>query len=125
MNDKLFERAATLSDETRKRDVGAFFRSIHGTLNHLLRADRVWLARFSGVVAEPGHLAPGIRSLDRELYADFDGLRRERALTDDELSTWVRGLTAERHGPSEHLRRVRAGIVVPVPQGSGAPAAEE
>jgi uncharacterized damage-inducible protein DinB len=38
----------------------------------------------------------GIRSLDQELYVDFDELRRERALTDDELSAWVSGLTPER-----------------------------
>ena len=49
MNDKLYGLAATLSDEARKRDVGAFFKSIHGTFNHLLLADRVWLARFTGV----------------------------------------------------------------------------
>jgi len=47
MNEKLFAGAATLSDEERKRDLGAFFRSLHGTLNHLLLADRAWLGRFT------------------------------------------------------------------------------
>ena len=79
MNDKLYGLAATLSDEARKRDRGAFFKSIHGTLNHLLLADRVWLARFKGIAAPDGFMAPGgIRSLDQELYADFEALRRER-----------------------------------------------
>lgn len=50
MNDQLYALAATLDDETRKRDLGAFFKSIHGTLNHLLLTDRVWLGRFTGVV---------------------------------------------------------------------------
>jgi hypothetical protein len=31
MNDKLYALAATLSDEARKRDGGAFFKSIHGS----------------------------------------------------------------------------------------------
>jgi len=95
MNEKLYALAATLSDDARKRDAGAFFKSIHGTLNHLLLADRVWLSRFKGVSAPAEFMAPGIRSLDQELYPDFDELRRERALTDDELSTWVAGLAQE------------------------------
>ncbi len=89
MNEKLCGLAATLSDEERKRDRGAFFKSIHGTFNHLLVADRVWLARFKGVRIPDEFMGPGIRSLDQELYVDFEDLRRERALTDDELSAWA------------------------------------
>jgi uncharacterized damage-inducible protein DinB len=96
MNEKLYAAAAALSDETRKRDLGAFFKSIHGTLNHLLLADRVWLARFTGVSVKAGFMGPGIRSLDQELYSDFAELRRERTLTDDELSSWVSSLTHEK-----------------------------
>jgi uncharacterized damage-inducible protein DinB len=96
MNEKLYGLAATLGDEARKRDMGAFFKSIHGTFNHLLLADRVWLARFNGVESPPGFMGPGIRSLDQELYADFDDLRRERALTDDALTAVVSELTPER-----------------------------
>jgi uncharacterized damage-inducible protein DinB len=98
MNDKLYALAATLSDDVRKRDSGAFFKSIHGTFNHLLVADRIWLARLTGVPAAEGFLGPGIRSLDQELYADFDELRRERTRTDDALSAWVAELTEERLG---------------------------
>jgi len=107
MNDKLYGLAATLSDEARKRDSGAFFKSIHGTFNHLMVADRVWLARFKGQTAPEGFMAPGgIRALDQELYADFDDLRRERALTDDELSAWVAALTPERlAAPLVFIRR--------------------
>src|SRR5512139_623015 len=106
MNDKLYALAATLSDEARKRDVGAFFKSIHGTFNHLLLADRVWLARFEDVIAPDGHMGPGgIRSLDQELYGDFEELRRERAITDDALSAWIAGLTPERlAGPLVYMR---------------------
>src|SRR6187399_1125205 len=96
MNDKLYGLAAKLSDEERKRDRGAFFKSIHGTLNHLLVADRIWLSRFNQLPVPDGFVAPGIRSLDQELYRDFAQLRRERALTDEELSRWVAELTVER-----------------------------
>lgn len=107
MNDKLYALAATLSDETRKRDAGAFFKSIHGTFNHLLLADRVWLARFKRVTVPQEFMGPGgIRTLDQELYADFDELRRERASTDDELSAWVSEFTEERLAePLVYMRR--------------------
>jgi uncharacterized damage-inducible protein DinB len=106
MNDKLYGLAATLNDEARKRDLGAFFKSIHGTFNHLLLADRVWLARFKGVTAPDGFMGPGIRSLDQELYGDFEELRRERALTDHELTDWVSALTQEQlAAPLVYVRR--------------------
>src|SRR5258706_6458659 len=89
MNEKLYACCATLSDEERKRDRKAFFGSIHGTLNHLLLADRGWLGRFLG---EPWTF----RSLDQELYADFAELRSERAKTDRAIEDYVAALTPER-----------------------------
>lgn len=107
MNDKLYAVAEKLSDDDRKRDRGAFFRSIHGTFNHLLLADRVWLGRFTGAALSEGELGPGgIRSLDQELYADFGELRRERAKTDDEIDAFVATLTDEKlAAPLRYLRR--------------------
>src|SRR5690606_12254445 len=107
MNERLYAISATLSDEARKRDGGAFFKSIHGTFNHILLADRVWLARFKGVTVPDGFMGPGgIRSLDQELYGDFEHLRRERRLTDEELSVWVSEQTPERLvAPLVYMRR--------------------
>lgn len=82
MNERLYECCARLSDAERKEDRRAFFKSIHGTLNHLLLADRVWMGRFTG---EPF----AVRSLDQELYADFEELRRERAKTDAAVEAYV------------------------------------
>jgi uncharacterized damage-inducible protein DinB len=48
MNERLYEASGQLADEERKRNVGAFFGSIHGTLNHLLLVDRIWMGRFTG-----------------------------------------------------------------------------
>jgi len=106
MNEKIYALVATLPDDERKRDRGAFFKSIHGTLNHLLVADRVWLARFEGKTIDDGFMGPGIRSLDQELYVDFEELRRQRASTDGALATWVSGLDDEQlRGPLVYLRR--------------------
>ena len=88
MNAKLYALCAGLPDEDRKQDRGAFFKSIHGTLNHLLLGDRIWMGRF---LARPF----AVKSLDQELYSDFAELRRERERTDVEILTWAKGLTAE------------------------------
>jgi len=49
-NNRLFEAAGRLSAEQYRADRGAFFKSVHGTLNHLLVTDRVWMQRFTGKV---------------------------------------------------------------------------
>ena len=95
MNARVYAAAALLSDEERKRDRGAFFGSIHRTLHHILVGDRVWLGRFAGVAPEPGFIAEGIRSLDHELFPDFDELRRERVTTDDAITALAASFTTE------------------------------
>jgi len=105
MNAKVYASAALLDDEERKRDRGAFFKSIHGTLNHIMVGDRVWLSRLTGVVAEAGFMAPGIRALDQELFADFGELRAERAATDAAIAAWASSVTPERlHEPLRYIR---------------------
>ena len=47
-NRSLYTAADGLTDEARKQDRGAFFKSIHGTLCHLLFGDQIWLHRFAG-----------------------------------------------------------------------------
>ena len=45
---RLLEAVSRVSDGDDRRDVGLFFKSIHGTLNHLLVAeDLLWYARFA------------------------------------------------------------------------------
>jgi uncharacterized damage-inducible protein DinB len=88
MNQKVYDGSSGLADEDRKRDMGAFFKSIHGTLNHILLADRIWMGRFTG---EPY----SVRSLDQELYADFSVLRAERAAEDNRIIDWVASLSPE------------------------------
>lgn len=85
MNQSLYGTVAALEDAARKHDRGAFFRSIHGTLNHILLADRIWLGRLTAVPF-------AFQSLDQELYADFAELRQAREATDAELRALVGGL---------------------------------
>ena len=85
MNQRMYAVCADLSDEQRKSDRGAFFKSIHGTLNHILWGDRAWLTRFKA------HTYPPVRIGD-ELYADFDPLRAERAVMDAAILQWAGSL---------------------------------
>ncbi|HTM22101.1 MAG TPA: DinB family protein [Kofleriaceae bacterium] len=87
MNRKLYALAAELPAEERSRDLGAFFKSVAGTFNHLLLTDRVWLARFTRTRVD------GIRALDQILYDDFAELDRERAVTDAAIEAWAGQLT--------------------------------
>jgi uncharacterized damage-inducible protein DinB len=96
MNAKVYAAAARLSDEERKRDRGAFFGSIHRTMNHILVADRIWLGRLAGRVPAAGFMVDGIESLDQELASDFDALRRERDTTDAAIDALVETFTAEK-----------------------------
>ena len=87
VNGRLYGAVARLSDADYRRDRGAFFGSIHATLNHLLVVDRLWLGRIEGT-------DPGIRSLDQILYDDFGELRAARRAEDARIVAFVDGLDA-------------------------------
>ncbi len=89
MNQKLYAACERLSDQERKADRKAFFRSIHGTLNHLLLGDKVWLSRFL-------NQSFNVTGLDQILYEEFSDLKREREGTDEEIITWANQLTEQK-----------------------------
>jgi uncharacterized damage-inducible protein DinB len=86
-NEALYEACAELSDEERWRDLGAFFKSVHGTLNHLVLGDRIWMTRFVGGV----HPSTG---LDAILYEEFAALRAARAEMDQRIESFFTDLPA-------------------------------
>jgi uncharacterized damage-inducible protein DinB len=85
-NDRLYDAAATLGDTDYRADRGAFFKSVHGTLNHLLAGDRIWMQRFTGTGDAPDRL-------DAILYEDFPTLRAARRAEDDRIVDYVEGLS--------------------------------
>jgi len=78
INRTWLEALGHLSLEELERPQGAFFRSIFGTWNHILLADRIWLGRVQG---EPYP----VNSLADRPCADMDSLRHEREATDARL----------------------------------------
>jgi len=96
MNDKLYAVCKQVPDAQRREDRGAFFRSIHGTLNHLLYGDRAWMQRFTGDVFDG--------EMGEPLYDDFDELRHERARTDARIVEWAAGLTEADLSAPMHYR---------------------
>ena len=75
-NERLYEAASQLSDADYRADRGAFFKSMHGTLNHMVVADRIWMHRFTGTGDAP-------TQLDAILYEDFAPLRHARRAEDE------------------------------------------
>lgn len=85
-NCKIYAACNQLDDPERKRIRPAFFKSIHGTLNHILVGDRIWLGRFAGdEVPSTG--------LDQILYDDFAQLQTARTQADEQIETFAVGLT--------------------------------
>src|SRR5260370_27570486 len=88
-NENLYGAADTLSDAERRRDRGAFFGSIHATLNHLLWADRIWMSRLAGTPCPNGAIPESVA-----LHSDWDQLKRERKAFDAGVIDWADRLDA-------------------------------
>jgi uncharacterized damage-inducible protein DinB len=87
-NGRIYDVAATLTEEEFCRDTGAFFKSMMGTLNHLVAADRIWMKRFTGQGDAPA-------ALDTIIHANFTKLRAARETEDKRIFTWIDGLDAK------------------------------
>ena len=94
-NARLFEAAAGLPEAAYFRTrPAAYFGSLHGTLNHLLLVDRLWIDRAEGT-------DPGFTGLDQILHADLRALRRARDTEDLRLIAF-----AERQDAADLVREI-------------------
>jgi uncharacterized damage-inducible protein DinB len=98
-NSRLYEAAARLSTEQYRADRGAFFKSVHGTLNHLLATDWIWMQRFTGEGDAPDRL-------DAILFETFCELRAAREAQDRRIVDFVEGLDDRRIAGTIKYRRV-------------------
>lgn len=98
-NERLYEVVASLSDGQYREDRGAFFGSLHGTLNHILVGDRAWLSRLTGEGESPPRL-------DIILYQGFDDLRAAREAEDERIIRYTAGLDDARLSADLHYRNI-------------------
>ena len=98
-NRRLYEAASLLSDAEYRADKGAFFKSMHGTLNHLLTTDRIWMKRFTGKGEAPDRL-------DAILHERLADLRTAREAEDRRIVRWIGGLNETKLKGVIRYRRV-------------------
>ncbi len=87
-NSLVYEAAARLPEEDYRAEKGAFFGSVHGTLNHLVVTDRIWMHRFTGE-------GPVHARLDERPYDSLPELREARRAEDERIVAWAEGLSDE------------------------------
>jgi uncharacterized damage-inducible protein DinB len=98
-NARLYDAAMRLDETQYKADRGAFFKSVHGTLSHLLVTDRVWMQRFTGEGEAPARL-------DAILFETLDALHAARTVEDARIVAYVDGLDDARIAGTISYRRV-------------------
>lgn len=90
-NARLYAAALSIDEKPYRRPIGVFFSSLHGTLNHLLLTDRIWLKRLTGEGEHPNRL-------DAILYDDRLELASARAAEDRRIVRLVDGYEEEEQG---------------------------
>ncbi|MGQ5522786.1 DinB family protein [Chitinimonas sp. PSY-7] len=138
VNDKLLESCDKLSDEVRKREEGLPFRSIHGTVNHLLVINLKWLGRLQGEPKDYRHdqqifeewrelklaLKQTVRQtqhwLEAQSDAYFDGELHYRTSGGVEQRDWIHDVLTNFVTDCAHCRGQIAGLAVRL----GAPSPE-
>jgi uncharacterized damage-inducible protein DinB len=84
-NRRLYDAARAVPDADYRAPRGAFFGSLHGTLNHLLVGDRIWMRRFTGE-------GPSPTKLDAIIIDDFDALEAARRDEDERIVGYIDSL---------------------------------
>ena len=88
-NARVYDAAAKLSEAEYRDDRGAFFGSMHATLNHLMLTDGMWRTRLTGEGELRGPLS-------RIVYDDLAALRAARGAWDAWMTGWIETLDEAR-----------------------------
>ncbi|MGH7121141.1 MAG: DinB family protein [Acetobacteraceae bacterium] len=112
VNRRLYAAAARLTEAERRRDAGAFWGSLHGTLSHLLWGDSIWLSRFSDW-PKPG--VPLAESAG--MIQDFAALTAAREKLDTAISDWAAAIDEAWLATDQAWLSASAGCVRTEPRG--------
>jgi len=100
-NERLYAACEQLPDAERRRDRGAFFGSIHASLEHLVWGDKTWLQRFAAQGVRFESLPPGLLALPAgataatPLHAQWADLKAERARLDAAIEAWAQEMPGD------------------------------
>lgn len=90
MNEKVYAACDRLTDAQRKADCGAFFKSIHSTLNHILWGDCIWLGRFTkDTLLEKTYPKAAVGT---DLFDAWPALKAARESMDADILAWAKTL---------------------------------
>ena len=89
MNGRVLDLCGTLTDAERRRDLGAFFKSVHGTFDHLIYGDVAWMGRFTGSPM------PTMR-IGIIVHESWDELAAARRALDNRMEDWAAEVTETR-----------------------------
>ncbi len=107
-NIRLYDACAELPRTEYYKSRGAFFDSIHGTLNHLIAIDRLWLGRLTSMDA-------GIIALDLILFENFEDLHEARLEEDEKIIQMVNELDNSRLNTTYHYKNTAGkAMIMPV-----------
>ena len=94
LNNQVYEAAGKLTHSELNKDLKAYFKSIQGTLNHILTGDLLWLSRFKNHFnhfhsLDPIDSFPSFQNLDQISYTAFEDLFKARKNLDKLIIKWV------------------------------------
>ncbi len=94
MNYQVYSAASKLDSTTLNQNLGAFFGSILGTLNHIMVGDLFWLSRFETLSTHYSslrqlHDLPKPKALDDIIFPSFEELQFNREIIDKIMINWI------------------------------------
>ncbi|MFT6986914.1 MAG: putative damage-inducible protein DinB [Psychromonas sp.] len=100
MNSQIYNLVKELDERDVNDDRGAYFKSIIGTLNHILVGDLIWLTRFSKHSNRYRSLVdlsdlPKPKGLDDIIFSDLSLLLEARQKVDLSICRWLKNETIE------------------------------
>jgi uncharacterized damage-inducible protein DinB len=106
MNGRMLDLCGRLADAERRRDLGAFFRSIHGTFDHLIYGDVSWMGRFTG-----GPMPA--KRIGEVAYETWEELAAARRALDQRMEAWAGDVTERWLGETMSYVSVNDGKTAP------------
>ena len=87
-NHRVMRACATVSVDDFKRELGASFGGMRGTLAHIMWSEWIWLERWKGV-------SPSKPPFDEGEFKDIVALRERWKVVEDHRASWFEGLKPE------------------------------